>query len=73
MKVVTHPLAFAACRTRPPPVPELRPPARSRCDRVLGLHRAHADRPLGGAPAAGLIAGRYLPQRLLGRGGAKDV
>jgi len=25
------------------------------------------------APAATLIAGRYLPQRLLGRGGAKDV
>ena len=54
-------------------MPELRPPARRGGGRLLGLHRARADRPPGGAPAAGLIAGRYLPQRLLGRGGAKDV
>jgi len=27
----------------------------------------------GAAPAAALIAGRYLPQRVLGRGGAREV
>ena len=53
-------------------VPELRPPAGRRARRVPGV-RGAGDRRSPPTAGAELIAGRYLPQRLLGRGGAKEV
>ena len=58
-----------------PHVPRLRPPAARGRWAVLVLH-ADGDRGRGRAGAGdrpGLVAGRYLLQRRLGRGGAKDV
>jgi eukaryotic-like serine/threonine-protein kinase len=45
-------------------------PGQVRCPACTSLAVTVAPAP---DPAARLIAGRYLPQRLLGRGGAKDV
>src|SRR5215218_8488156 len=70
-----HPRAALDFAT--PPVPDAPPPPCPNCGRPLapGATACSActalaqTAPAGGAPPAELIAGRYLPQRLLGRGG----